>query len=691
MDERLKKLLTGTKSQLDVDETQDLSISLDSKYKHIDEDVISKIISTNAQFEKERQESGIYRFYGNIKSLVSNVLFNDNLKIYQRDGATQTKKTKSSNIIERDGWLGYIDNDEDTAQTYEKSNDKINDNKSSLCEFIPFSPGYNRLKFDDPDGLPNYIIKVTYPYKKEDINFIDNVSLTGAGINIIDSQNITGSTGNISQTSFNTVISHGLSVGDIVKLKNSNNDKDGEYQVVGLGDINGNGKSRFFILDIPYDESNIDKIKTTFKRIVNDVESEYYVRKFKRLSDGFKDYDSYPAAFAETYYGDEEVGFNFTKDIDVSGKVDNLGRPLSELFLTIVKVDTDSSNDFKDVYWTGLTKDNTNIPEGIRDRFWTHIQGGFFTENRDNIKYNIRSISADGYEQTHFGNVDDGIDESDIEFVGDIVEYNEEELIERILEPTYHRINTVYREYRKDILNLSSTDGEYDVDDLREGYIYRPHYRVKIREFSSTIRTTESAKIRTTNGDIVLGDDDIPDYAVLTSTEDKNIITDDTDGLGDEIDRGNPDNVFEEPVGFNPWTTIETYKYRSLLDIGVYNTFGDGVDYPFKSGAHYMYMNINFFLERQDPPFNENNNEVDLTLPGDVDTFNFLVNSPNYVDFRVTGITEDGIVTITEDNSTVVTVTLKESDGIYDLGDRHISGIPTNLPAITIKDINNVC
>ena len=687
MDERVKKLLTGTKSQLDVDETQDLSISLDSKYKHIDEDVISKIISTNAQFEKERQESGIYRFYGNIKSLVSNVLFNDNLKIYQRDGETLTEKTKSSNIIERDGWLGYIDNDEDTAQTYEKSNDKINDNKSSLCEFIPFSPGYNRLKFDDPDGLPNYIIKVTYPYKKEDINFIDDVSLTGDGINIIDSEMIESN----GYTSFNTVISHGLSVGDIVKLKSSNNDKDGEYQVVGLGDNNGNGKSRFFILDIPYVESNVSKTKTTFKRIVNGVESEYYVRKFKRLSDGFKDYDSYPAAFAETYYGDEEVAFNFTKDIDVNGVVDNLGRPLSELFLTIVKVDTDSSNDFKDTYWKGLTKDNSSIPVDLQNRFWTHIQGGFFTENRDTIKYNIRSISADGYEQTHFGTINDGIDESDIEFVGDIVEYNEEELIERTLEPTYHRINTVYREYRKDILSLSSTDGEYEVDDLREGYIYRPHYRVKIREFSSTIRTTESAKISTTNGDVVLGDDDIPNYAILTSTEVKNIVTDDTDGLGDEIDRGNPDNVFEEPVGFNPWTTIKTYKYRSLLDIGEYNTFGDGVDYPFKSGAHYMYMNINFFLERQDPPFNENNNEVDLTLPGDVDTFNFLVNSPNYVDFRVTGITEDGIVTITEDNSTVVTVTLKESDGIYDLGDRHISGIPTNLPAITIKDISNVC
>lgn len=682
MDERIKKLLTGVRSQSDVDENQEFNISLDSKYKHIDEDVISKIISTNEQFEKERQESGKYRFYGNVKSIVSNVLYNDNVKVYQRNNQTESTKTKSYEVIERDGWLGYIDNDVDTAQTYEKSGNKVNDNKSSLCEFIPFSPGYNRLKFDDPDGLPNYIIKITYPYKKEDINFIDEVSLSGDGINVIDSEEVI--INDISYTSFNTVISHGVNVGDIVKLINTENGLDGEYQVVKLGDSNSVNNARNFVLDIRYDESNVNKVKTTFKRVVNGVESEYYVRRFKSLSNGFKDYDSYPMAFAETYYGDEEIGFNFTKDIDINGLKDNLGRPLSELFLTIVKVDEDvSENNFKDQYWEDLTNDS-DVPSTLRDRFWTHIQGGFLTENRDDIKYNVRSISADGYQQTHFGTLSEGIDESDSDFIGDISEYNDEELFERTLESVQHRVNTVYREYRKDIVNLSSEDDGYEVDDLREGYIYRPHYRIKIREFSSTITTTDSATVTTTNGDVVLGDTDIPDYAKLVATTTTNIVTD-GGNLGADFER-------EEGVGFNPWTVVNTFKYRDLMDIGVYDEFGKGVDYPFKSGAHYMYVNLNFFLRRQDPPFNTYNNEVDLTLPKDVDLFEFLVNSPNYINFRVTsGNVGNNDQIDGNKNPVTLTVTLKESDGNYDLGDRHISGVPLELPTITTKDIDDVC
>jgi hypothetical protein len=458
-----------------------------------------------------------------------------------------------------------------------------------------------------------------------------------------------------------------------------NNGLDGEYQVIRLGDTNDNNKGRNFVLDIRYVENNISSVKTTFKRIVNGIESEYYVRRFKKLTNGFKDYDSYPAAFAETYYGDEEIGFNFTKDVDINGLKDNLGRPLSELFLTIVKVDTDSSNTFKNQYWTTLTQ-NDNIPEDLSGRFWTKISAGFLTENDTSVKYNVKSISADTYDQTHFN----GIDESDTEFVGDIAEYNEEELVERTLESIHHRINTVYREYRKDIVNLSSTDGEYEVDDLREGYIYRPHYRIKIREFSSRITTTDTATITTTNGDVVLGDDDIPDYATLVATTTANILTDNVN-LGDDFER-------EEGVGFSPWTTIKTFKYRDLMDIGEYDVFGRGVDYPFKSDAHYIYTNLNFFLRRQDPPFDKHQNEVDITLPGDVDLFSFLVNSPNYIDFRVTsGTTQENDQIDGDVSGATLTVILNEYEGNYDLGDRHISGIPLELPAITSKEIGDVC
>jgi hypothetical protein len=210
-----------------------------------------------------------------------------------------------------------------------------------------------------------------------------------------------------SYSSFRCVINHGLKKGDIITLYKSGNLSGEEYLVVELGDQTNNQRDRYFVLDIPVNESSsqINKETSTFKRTRDGVTSNYYVRKFKSITTGFKDYDLFPASFAESYFGDEEVAYNFTKDIDVSGLKDNLGRPLSELFLTIVKVDTDTSNDFKDQYWKDLTKNNTNIPTDIRDRFWTKIKGGFLTENDTSVNYNVRSISSDGgtYPQTHFG------------------------------------------------------------------------------------------------------------------------------------------------------------------------------------------------------------------------------------------------------------------------------------------------
>ena len=524
MDDRIKKLLSGERSVLASNKNAQMDINIESKTRPVSENNLSEIISQNTQFELERSESNIYRFYGNIKSIVSNVLFNDNLKIYKRDDETFAEKTDANQVIEVDGWFGYFDDDAETAQEYTRDANNYNDNKSSLCELIHFSPGPNRLKFDDSDGQQNYMLKITYPYETQDIVLVNNTS----GVSLKDGINIIGVEERVmnerSYSSFRCVINHGLKKGDIVTLYKSGNLSGEEYLVVELGDQTNNQRDRYFVLDIPVKESSsqINKETSTFKRTRDGVTSNYYVRKFKSITTGFRDYDLFPASFAESYFGDEEVAYNFTTDVDISDLRDNLGRPLSELFLTIViKVDTDTSNSFKDQYWKDLIKDNTKIPSNLKDRFWTNIQGGFLTENDTIINYNVRSISSDIdvdtgqpiYPQIHFGSVDNGIDESDNEFIGDISEYNSIELSERILEPIYHRINTIYREYRKDILNLKTTnDDGFEVDDLREGYIYRPHYRIKIREFTSYIETGDESQ--------VVG---IPDYATIDyQYEDKN-------------------------------------------------------------------------------------------------------------------------------------------------------------------------
>ena len=677
MDDRIKKLLSGEKSVLSSNKNAQMDINIESKTRPISENIMSETISQNTQFELERSESNIYRFYGNIKSLVSNVLFNDNLKIYQRDEKddegniiedrqgnpvkiTNSEKTDANQVIEVDGWFGYFDDDSETAQEYVRDANNYNDNKSSLCELIHFSPGPNRLRFDDSDGQQNYMLKITYPHETQDIELVNNTS----GVSLKDGINIIGVEERVmnerSYSSFRCVINHGLKKGDIVTLYKSGNLSGEEYMVAELGDQTNNQRDRYFVLDIPVKESSkqINKETSTFKRTRDGVTSNYYVRKFKSITTGFRDYDLFPASFAESYFGDEEVAYNFTTDIDVSGLKDNLGRPLSELFLTIVKVvtDTDTSNDFKDQYWKDLTKNNTNIPSSLEGRFWTKIKGGFLTENDTSVNYNVRSISSDGgtYPQTHFGSVDNGIDESDNEFIGDISEYNSNELSERILEPIYHRVNTIYREYRKDIVNLKTTnDGGFEVDDLREGYIYRPHYRIKIREFSSYIETGDESQ--------VIG---IPDYATI-------------------------DYQYEDKNGDN----VNVYKWRDLLDVGFYDETGRGLDYPFKSGAHYMYLDLRFFLQRQDPPFRVYENEIDLTLNQDEELFEYIVKSPNYVDFRVSGssVNLPDVINVDSPDVASVTVTISEADGEYPLGDRLINGEDLEVPNIVTIRLNDVC
>ncbi len=344
MGERKKILLNSSRSKEDENKVEKVGIELNTDNRNISEDTLTEIISSNVQFLNERSESNRYRLYGNVKSIVSNVLYNDNLKIYRKDGVTKSTYTKRNDITEKDGWLGYIDNDSETAQTYNKSNTDYGDNKSSLCEFIPFDPGYDRLKFDDPDGKPNYMVKVSYPYTTTDITIVENNSgiALSDGIQFISVSET--SFNNISYTVLKTPINHGLKSGDSVRLFGLGDVVNNETYVVKLlGDENGNNLNRCFIVAVNFTDVEFNKGVSRFAREVDGVLSQYYVRKYKTLTDGFKDYDRYPAAFAQSYYGDEEVGFNFTKDIDVSGLVDNLGRPLSELFLSIIKVDTDSN------------------------------------------------------------------------------------------------------------------------------------------------------------------------------------------------------------------------------------------------------------------------------------------------------------------------------------------------------------
>lgn len=657
MDGSIEKLLTGQKSFLDVNLDSQTNVLLNNTTRPLPLNKINKVISQSEQSDIERQSSNKYRFYGTIKPVISNVLYNENIKIFidkDTDNSTFGQRTtaavQSPDIVEEDGWFGYYDNDPLQAQEFKTSATDFNDNKSSLCQFIPFDPGYNRLNFLDTEGTPNYLLKITYPaYSRNDIALVTNgnnqVTLAD-GIAVVELSTI--SLNNRDYTGFRTSINHGLVVGDEVKLYNFSDLTNGllglterTFKVFKLGNQTNDDKDTVFVIDINPSEIQLNLGRSTFKRVVNDVESSYYLRVFSAMTKDDKDYEIFPAAFATNVYEDQDIGFNFIKDIDTNPDVykDNLGRPLSEVYLTIIKIDNDSdATSIQDQYW----EEKTNPKP-----FWVDRTPGFITEKHPNINYNIRGFGDPNVNNTYFTPVD----ETDTEFIGDIVEYNTEELREKILIDVQHRFNTEYRENRS-IYTANPT-----LTDKKEGYIYKPHYRIKIRDFSSYIEDGDPAN--------TVG---IPDYATLSYS------------------------------GTNGSTV---YKWRDLLDIGVYDQGNAGVDYPFVSGAHYIFLHNRFYLRRQDPPCDVVYREEVRTLPSQSESLAVLLSSPNFV--QILSIVPDGNTTNEDDDLVVfdgtsstpfninVTVRMVDYYGNYQLGVRDVPGGCVDIELIDVKDISNEC
>ena len=578
MDNNNKILLNSVKLPNNVNVNTQIQFGLDHTNKPIPLNDIDTTVSQYEQFEKERKESTKYRFYGVVKPVVTNALFNENIKIYLSEPKPKpnvspvpqiaAKTIMSNSIFEKDGWVGSY-NDEPNVNEIQ-----FNDNKSALCEFFPFDPGYDRLKMLDSDGASNYLLKLVYPFGTKDITLVKNnlnISLKD-GVPIIDKFTI--ELNGRQYIGFRTPMNHGLNVGDRIRLfnfvdntpNNTLNLTTQLYRVFKLGNQVNDNKLRTFVIDVNPSDINITIGVSTIKRSVNGKLSSYYVRQFKSLtSSDYKDYDLYPAAYGVTYFNDEVVAFNFKNDIDVSSLVDNLGRPITEIYLSIIKNDNDSNpTSLNTQYW--LQQQQNLIPP-YNTRFWTKISAGYDLENNNNVNYNIRSYGDTNYVGSLYY---ENIDESDDVFDGDIVEYNESELLERRIENLYHRVNTVYREFLNSIYSTYSQDS--NKGNKKEGYIYSPFNLIKIREFSNYINPVVNLQVV------------IDRYNITNPSE------------IDELRKS-----FQIP-DYATEIAPNSFKWRDLLDIGEIDNSGAGVDYPFESGAHYIYLDKRFYFQRQDPP-----------------------------------------------------------------------------------------
>jgi len=283
-------------------------------------------------------------------------------------------------------------------------------------------------------------------------------------------------------------------------------------------------------------------------RLIGGQESEYYFRLFKKvrtvntnINNGVledDDYEIYPTAFASTVYRDEVCQFVVNEDVEVKDLVDNLGRPLSELYLTTIK-----TRDWVNVNNPTFTPIRVGVEIGFVE--------GFDDVNIPDIRRlheDVGSLNANPQENPFLSPLplNSGVTITDQYFYGDAVDYNRFELIEYTIGRIGHRFNTMNRSrVHQPFLNNQPKGPRL------EGYMYYPHHLMKIRDFSNYIEQ------------------------------------------GDTNTYGIPDYV--EDLGDGRWL------WRDLLDIGLNDGQYVTLDYPFLNGSHYLYHNICLPVRRQDP------------------------------------------------------------------------------------------
>ena len=303
----------------------------------------------------------------------------------------------------------------------------------------------------------------------------------------------------------------------------------------------------------PISNSN-DVIQRNLKyKFCEGVPSEYYYRKFEILTEP-KDYEIYNAAFSKTIFTDNYINnsflFHFNKDIDVEGLTDNLDRPLSELYLSVVKR---ASYFSEDIAYDGYRFWTSSFQLLDSNREITPLGGNDGGQNQSYILGLISSV------QGNDPNVAGTIKNMGNNYYGDFVEYNRAFLDERVLADILGRF-APSQTIRVGTETLIDDDGNpfeqgiYQSGVSPDGYTYNLHRKIKIRDFSENIETADNKE-----------NEIFPSYSQINN-----------DG---------------------------TVSWRDLLDIGFLEGSNEkiGVDYPFVNSKHYLFDNYSIYIRKQLP------------------------------------------------------------------------------------------
>ena len=365
-------------------------------------------------------------------------------------------------------------------------------------------------------------------------------------------------------------VKHGLTVGEFVYFNNLERlginippsyNGSSLFEVYSLGDGNF-GTEEYYVNLFDYgftgNTFNAGNLGT-FKRVIDDANptetmSSYYVRRHKILTNvddsvlvktGFElnifDYKSQYQSVPLTpnnqegvaiKNGNQTYNLSFSKDVDLTGMIDNHMRPVSELFYTIIHKGYFGwyypSQLFKIKQGYDFNLERYNTSSGLQPNPYWKLSSSFNMSN----DLTLNSYISNGKTFFYVNSLKSG-DTID----GSFCEWNDFTQTEKVISDLYYKItfNQTFFKINTSFINP-------------EGYYYSPHYPVTIRAFSDYIEEGTSKSTF-----------EVPDYAFYSKF------------------RG-------------------AFRWRDIYTYGFIDNLGNGVDLPFLNGVHHPYKNIIFRL-----------------------------------------------------------------------------------------------
>ena len=528
------------------------------------------------------------------------------MHIYLNEEILSFKEAVSERLIEENGWWGFKNIGK--VLTYDVDNGKVLDlnkviNSKKPCDFIDMYPSRD-LYYFTPKYNPyrhrvekNWNYCLTYPSSSTTKMDFINKELNSLKTIFIDDSIKTKN--DLQGIKIYSISKHGLKEGDVINLYKDDEaepikdnltvhsiEDDYVFTVVNQGNVlshnwreitkdefqkhkliytyQDNGKEKTKTYEIDLDRTKIyngqetyfivenkkvnigDDLKgISYKRVVDGVEVDYYVRIFSRIPNWkytsaitteyemYKDNGALISAFqthendfenhisklsfARNIYNDDITQIVYTDDIDIHGLKDNLGRPLTSIYLTVMK----NNAGYKEWYGKGGKNAVISASTVEYSHCFGKLNSGFRLSKESLVDQSyINVMSLNNIDSVHYGldmyelnggnpEEEDEILSTDVHFYGDLCCFSPTRLLEEPIQMVEHRFNTAQRELTSLDKAYSSmnelhydeiTSDDYDINDFKvkktslahanqrkEGYCYYPHYEIPLRTLSDDI------------------------------------------------------------------------------------------------------------------------------------------------------------------------------------------------------------